>query len=59
MTVKLIKTEDDYDKALERLEEIFDAKPQTQEGDELELLGLLIDNYEKVHFPADVLIQAY
>ena len=41
------KTEKDYNLALKRLEEIFDAKKGTKHGDELELLSLLIDNYEK------------
>ena len=47
MTIKVIKTERDYQKALKRLELIFDAKKGSKEGDELELLSLLIDNYEK------------
>jgi HTH-type transcriptional regulator/antitoxin HigA len=47
MTVKVIKTEKDYQKALKRLEVIFDAKKGSKYGDELELLSLLIDNYEK------------
>ena len=33
--------------------EIFDAKPGSADGDELELLGILIDTYEKVHYPID------
>ena len=51
MNIKLIKTENDYNQALQRLEVIFDAKKGTQEGDELELLGLLIDQYENENFP--------
>jgi HTH-type transcriptional regulator/antitoxin HigA len=47
MTLKIIKTEKDYKLALTRLEEIFDARKGTKHGDELELLSLLIDNYEK------------
>jgi HTH-type transcriptional regulator/antitoxin HigA len=43
---KVIKTEKNYQKALSRLELIFDAKKGSKEGDELELLSLLIDNYE-------------
>lgn len=44
--MKLIKTAADYQQALSRLEMIFDARPGTKEGDELEVLGVLIDNYE-------------
>jgi len=51
MEIKPIKTENDYNQALERLELIFDAKNGTQEGDELEVLGILINQYENDHFP--------
>ena len=51
MELKLIKTERDYNKALKRLETIFDAKPGSSIGDELEVLGILIEQYENEHFP--------
>ncbi|MEO6949815.1 MAG: hypothetical protein ABI123_09320 [Ginsengibacter sp.] len=51
MTIKLIKREEDYYMALARLEEIFDAKKGTSDGDEAEVLGMLIDNYENENFP--------
>ncbi len=54
MDWKVIKTEKDYQKALLRLEVIFDAKRNSKLGDELELLSLLIDNYEKDKFPIDL-----
>lgn len=50
MTIKPIKTKKDYQAALNRLEVIFDAKPGTSEGDELEILGILIDKYEREHY---------
>ena len=50
MNIKPIHNELDYQKALARIQEIFDAKPGTQEGDELEVLGILVENYEKQHF---------
>ena len=53
MTLKPIKTKKDYQDALVRLERIFDAKPGSTEGDELEILGILVDNYEKVHYPIE------
>ena len=43
MEIKPIKTEQDYNQALERLEVIFDAEKGTIEGDELEVLGILIE----------------
>jgi HTH-type transcriptional regulator/antitoxin HigA len=54
MNINLIKTENDYNQALERLEVIFDAKKESKDGDELELLGILIDQYENEHFPIDL-----
>lgn len=51
MNIKPIKTKKDYEQALERLEVIFDAKKGTPKGDELEILSMLIDNYEKQKFP--------
>ena len=51
MDIKPIKTEQDYNLALQRLEIIFDAKLGSTEGDELEILGILIDQYENEHFP--------
>jgi len=53
MNIKPIKTEQDYDLALERLEMIFDAEPNTEEGDELEILSILIEKYEEEHFPIE------
>ncbi|WP_121355397.1 helix-turn-helix domain-containing protein [Flavisolibacter nicotianae] len=50
MDIKPIKTKKDYQAAMNRLEVIFDAKPGTPEGDELEVLGILIDKYEQEHY---------
>lgn len=51
MKILPIRNEKDYQKALNRLEDIFDAKKGTEEGDELEILSILIDQYEKENFP--------
>lgn len=53
MKLKPIKTDKDYRDALERLEIIFDAPINTKEGDEAEILSLLIENYENEHYPID------
>lgn len=53
MKIKPIKSEQDYEKALERLETIFDAAPNTNEGDEAEILSMLIENYENQHYPIE------
>lgn len=54
MNLKPIKTKKDYQQALSRLEVIFDAKKGTSQGDELAILGILIDQYENEHFPIDL-----
>jgi len=54
MKIKPIRNEADYQKALERLEVIFNAKRGTEEGDELEILAMVIDNYENENFPIDM-----
>ena len=54
MKLKLIKTEEAYELALQRLEVIFNAKPGTEAGDELELLVLLIAKYEDEKYPIDL-----
>jgi HTH-type transcriptional regulator/antitoxin HigA len=51
MEIKPIKTEQDYDLALERVNILFDAKPNTEESDELDILVTLIEKYEKIHYP--------
>ena len=53
MELKPIKSEKDYRNALARLEVIFDALIDTNEGDEAEILSLLIENYENEHFPIE------
>lgn len=54
MTISPIKTKKDYQNALDRLEQIFDAKKDSKFGDELEILSILIDKYEKEYFPIDM-----
>lgn len=50
MDIKLIKTESDYRNALNRLEQVFDAKLGTAESDEADILALIVDEYEKKHY---------
>ncbi len=52
--IKPIKTEADYQQALARLEQIFDAQPGTPAGDELEVLAILIEHFENQRFPIDL-----
>lgn len=53
VTVAPIRSERDYERALERIEEIFDARPGTAEADELDILATLVENYEAAHHPID------
>jgi HTH-type transcriptional regulator/antitoxin HigA len=53
MNIKPIKTEVDYKDALKRLEVIFDSAIGTPESDEADVLGLMIDEYEKKHYPIE------
>jgi HTH-type transcriptional regulator/antitoxin HigA len=53
MTLKPIKIESDYRTALKRFETLFDAPIGTIESDEADILGLMIDEYEKKHYPIE------
>ena len=50
----VIKTEDEYEAALNRIEALMDAEPGSPEEEELELLALLVENYEEEHDPIDL-----
>jgi HTH-type transcriptional regulator/antitoxin HigA len=49
MTIKPIKTERDYQKALKEIEKLWDAKPNTLKGDRLEVMITLVEAYEQKH----------
>ena len=51
MKIRIIKTEEEYNQALERLDVLFDSPADSPEGDEAELLGMLIEKYEDEHYP--------
>ena len=53
MNINPIKTEADYEEALKRLYEVFDAPIGTMDGDEADILGLMVDEYEKKHYPIE------
>ena len=52
--IRLIKTEEDYEIALERAKSLMGAKEGTPEIDELEVIATLIELYEEEHFPIDL-----
>ena len=51
MKLKPIRSHLDLDRALERIGELWGAKPATAKGDELDILMLLVEKYEEEHFP--------
>jgi len=51
MTINIIKTDEEYENTLARIEQIMDAEPNTPEGEELELLSMLVEKYEKETYP--------
>jgi len=53
MKLKVIKTAAEYRNALARIDKLMDAEAGTSEGDELELLSLLVQAYEDKAFPID------
>ena len=55
MDIKPIRNEKDYDAMLARIETIFDAEPGTTESDELDVLFLIVEDYESKHYPIEPL----
>ena len=49
-TINPIKTKKNYQAALKKIEELFEAKPNTPNGDLLEVLTTLVEFYEQKHF---------
>jgi HTH-type transcriptional regulator/antitoxin HigA len=53
ITIRPIRTEQDHDEALKRIDKLMSAEYGTPEGDELDMLVTLVDAYETKHFPMD------
>jgi HTH-type transcriptional regulator/antitoxin HigA len=53
MEIRPIKSEADYQLALERLDKIFDAQIGTVESDEADVLAVLVDEFEKRNYPIE------
>ena len=50
LTIRPIKTEADYQAALKAIENLFDATPNTPQGDQLEVLTTLVEAYEEQRY---------
>jgi HTH-type transcriptional regulator/antitoxin HigA len=53
MKIRPIKTADDYRRALLRIEELMEARPDSEAGTELDVLATLVEAYEEKHFPIE------
>ena len=53
MNIRPIKTEADYDEALAHMERLWGAKRGSPDGDVLDVLLVLTENYEAQHHPID------
>jgi HTH-type transcriptional regulator/antitoxin HigA len=53
MQLRPIRTKRDYDAALRAAELLWDAPEKSPEAEQLEVLSLLIEDYERRHFPID------
>ena len=53
VTVRPVRSEEDYEAALARIDELMDAEPNTPEDDELDVLVSLVEQYEENHYPID------
>lgn len=54
MNIKPIKTKADYRAALKAIESLMMAKPNTPEGERLDVLATLVEAYERKHYPLDL-----
>lgn len=54
MIPKIIKNDKEYESALNRINELMDADPDTPDGVALELLVTLVELYEKSAHPVDL-----
>lgn len=54
MDIRLIKTDADYRAALNDIENLMMAEPDTVEGEKLDILVTLVEAYEAKHFPMDL-----
>jgi HTH-type transcriptional regulator / antitoxin HigA len=54
MDIKPIRTEADYERALRRVEELWDSVGGSAESDELDILATLIEAYERENYPVDL-----
>ena len=53
LAIRPVRNEADYERALEDIEKLMDARPGTPEGDELDVLSTLVEAYKSEHYPIE------
>jgi len=53
MNIKPLKNEQDYDDALARIDQLMDSEFGSPEGDELDVLSVLVEKYEDINHPIE------
>lgn len=53
MTIKPIKTKADYNSALKSIDLLLDCPENSEEENNLEVLSILVEDYERRHYPVD------
>jgi HTH-type transcriptional regulator / antitoxin HigA len=54
MDIKPIRGKADYERALRRVEELWDSPERSAESDELDILATLVEAYEREHYPIEL-----
>ena len=54
MKIHPVKTSHDHKRALQRIDSLMDAEPDTEDGEELDVLVTLVETFENEHFPIGV-----
>ncbi|MBL7718781.1 MAG: helix-turn-helix domain-containing protein [Flavipsychrobacter sp.] len=53
MEIRPIRSKKDYNAALRQIEALWDSPPKSVEAEALEVLSILVDEYENKHFPIE------
>lgn len=53
MKIHPVKTSHDHKRALQRIDSLMDAEPDTEDGEELDVLVTLVETFENEHFPIE------
>lgn len=54
MEIHIIKSEDDYNNTMKMIDQLLDAPEGSEEAEKLEILSILVEDYENKHFKIDI-----